>query len=151
MANTELSNKLSSLKRYGATAGGTALTLLGALSFLDAGQIAEIKAQVDILNQSFVTAYGALTKMWIILGPIGVAVAARMGWNSSGVKELAGKLLGIAANGADPKSIEAKVELVNAAASPAIGSQGVVNKELAANPATAGNVVAAPELVPAKA
>lgn len=141
MANTELQNKLSSLKRYAGTSGATLLTVLGALSFLDVQQIAEVKAQVDILNQSILTAYGALTKMWIILGPVGIAVAAKLGWNSSGVQDLAAKLFGIAKNSADPKSQEAREALVSAAASPAIGTQAIINPMLAPSPATPSNVV----------
>lgn len=141
MANTELSNKLSSLTRYAGTAGATTLTILGALSFLDAQQIAEIKAQVDILNQSVVTAYGALTKMWLILGPVAIGVAAKLGWNSSGVQALAAKLLGIAKNDADPKAQEAKEALVTAAASREIGTQAIINPTLAPSPATPPNVV----------
>ncbi len=136
MANTELQNKLSSAKRYAGTAGATLLTVLGALSFLTPEQIVEVKTQVDVLNQSIVTAYGALTKMWIILGPVGVAVAAKLGWNSSGVQALAGKLLDIAKT--DDK---AKEVLVTAAASPEIGTQAIINPSLAPSPATPGNVV----------
>lgn len=150
MANTELQNKLASAYRYAGTTGATALTVLGALSFLDAQQIAEIKAQVDIFNQSVVTAYGALTKMWLILGPIAILVAGKIGWNSSSVQSLAAKLLGIAKN--DDK---AKEVLVTAAASPDIGTQAIVNPALAASPATPGNVVAsaavAAQLPPAPA
>lgn len=148
MASTELQNKFSALKRYGVTAGGTALTIMAVLQLLSPEQVTEIKAQAEILNQSIITGYGALTKMWIIAGPVAVGFAVKMGWNSSSVQALAGKLLGIAKNDQDPKATEAKVALVNAAASPDIGSQGVVNKELAANPLTAGNVVAAPTMMP---
>lgn len=136
MPNTELQNKLSAARRYAGTAGATLLTVLGALSFLTPEQIAEVKTQVDVLNQSIVTAYGALTKMWIILGPVGVAVAAKLGWNSSGVQALAGKLLDIAKT--DDK---AKEVLVTAAASPDIGTQAIINPSLAPSPATPGNVV----------
>lgn len=136
MANTELQNKMSAAKRYAGTAGATLLTVLGALSFLTPEQIAEVKTQVDVLNQSMITAYGALTKMWIILGPVGVAVAAKLGWNSSGVQALAGKLLDIAKN--DDK---AKEVLVTAAASPDIGTQAIINPSLAPSPATPSNVV----------
>lgn len=149
--NTELQNKLSALKRYGVTAAGGALTIAGVLQLLTPEQIVELKAQADILNQSIMTGYGALTKMWIIIGPVMIGMAARLGWQSSSIKALAGKLLGIATNDADAKGATvAKVALVNAAASPDIGSQGVVNQQLAANPATAGNVVAAPEFIPGK-
>lgn len=136
MATTELQNKLSAAYRYAGTAGGTMLTVLGMMSFLDAGQIADIKAQVDIFNQSMVTAYGALTKMWLILGPAAVLVFAKMGWNSSSIQALGNKLFNIAK--VDDK---AKEVLVTAAAAPEIGTQAIINPTLAASPATPGNVV----------
>lgn len=145
MANTELQNKLSSLKRYAGTSGATLLTVLGALSFLDAQQIAEVKAQVDILNQSIVTAYGALTKMWIILGPVGIAVAAKLGWNSSGVKELAGKLLNIASGPASPQAAEAQKALVQATT--AIAQDSNIPASLEAKAALIDGAAAQPEVV----
>lgn len=148
MANTELSNKISSLKRYGVTAGATALTVLSALQLLSPEHLADLKTQADIFNHSIYSAYGALTHMWLIVGPVMVGIAVKMGWNSSSVKALGDKLFGIAANAKDPASTEAKVVIVTAAASPAIGSQGVVNPEMAANPATPGNVVATASQLP---
>lgn len=143
MANTELSNKLSSALRYGSASAGMAFTLLAVLSLLSPDQVVTLKANVETLKTSIITGYGALVNMWIILGPVAIGVAAKLGWNSSSVKALAGKLLTIATNKSDPKSAtEAKVVLVNAAASKDIGSQGVVNPDLASNPATSGNVVA---------
>ncbi len=93
---TELQNKLGALKRYGTTAVGTALTIMAALQLLSPDQIAQLKAQADILNQSIVTGYGALTKMWIIAGPVAVGIAVKMGWNSSSLQALGSKLLKMA-------------------------------------------------------
>ncbi len=92
----ELQNKLGTLKRYGTTAGATALTIMAALQLLSPEQIAELKAQADILNQSIVTGYGALTKMWIIAGPVAIGIAVKMGWNSSSMQALGSKLLKMA-------------------------------------------------------
>ena len=44
-------------------------------------------------------------------------------------------------------NVQAKVAIVNAAASPAIGTQAIVNPELAPLGATAGNVVSTPAAV----
>lgn len=148
-ADTEFGNKLNAALRYGGASAGTLFTIFGTLQFVSPEQAQDLITQVHVLNDSVLTMYGALTKMMVILGPMGVMVAGYFGVKSSSVKELAGKLLRIAANKAAPEqALEAKVAIVNAAASPDIGSQGVVNKELASNPQTAGNVVAAPELVP---
>jgi len=151
MANDlERSNKLNSAMRYGGTAASAVFAVMGALSILTPDQVTTLKADIETLKTSILTGYGALVDMWVILGPVGVLVLAKIGWNSSGVKAMAGKLFAIATTPSDPKSTEAKVAIVNAAASPAIGSLGVVNKDLAANPETSANVVAAPELVPKK-
>lgn len=151
MADTELSNKVNSGVRYSGTVLATTFTIMAALSLISPDQLVALKTNLETLKTSVVTGYGALVNMWIILGPVAIGVAAKLGWNSSGVQAMAGKLLTIAANKADPeKATEAKVAIVNAAASKEIGSQGVVNPELAANPATSSNVVASPAAIPAK-
>lgn len=147
-SNTELSNKLNSALRYGGTAAGTAFTLMAVVSLLSPDQVVQLKANVETLKTSIITGYGALVNMWIILGPVAIGVAAKLGWNSSGVQAMVRKSLSIAANTDDPKSMQAKVELVNAAASKSIGSEGVVNPTLAADPNTATNVVAASADIP---
>lgn len=148
MADTEFGNKLNAALRYGGTAAGTVMTIGAVLSILKPEQVVELKAQVEILNNSIFTAYGALMKMWLILGPIALYWLGKMGWDSSTVQSLAGKLLRIAANTADPKAMEAKIAIVNAAASKDIGSEGVVNPELAQHPETASNVVSSPAFIP---
>lgn len=150
-ADTESQNKLNAALRYGGTTAGTLFTVMGVMSLLSPDQITQLGVAVHDLNASILTAYGALTKMWVILGPVGVVILGRAGFKSSSVQAMAAKLFKIATNDNDPAQKEAKVALVNAAASPDIGSQGVVNKDLAADPATSGNVVAAPELLPPKA
>ena len=80
--------------------------------------------------------------------PQAIRLLGKMGYDSSTVKALAGKLLRIAANTADPKAMEAKIAITNAAASKEIGSQGVVNPELSTHPESASNVVSSPAFVP---
>lgn len=147
---TELQNKLNSALRYGGSNVAMLVTIMGAFSILSPEQIAEIKTQIDLLQQSILTAYGALTKMGVILGPVAAFWLAKLGWNSSTVQSLAAKLLGIAKNEAgDPKkATEAQVAIVAAAADKSVVGEngGVVAKpEIAANPATPPNVVAKPE------
>ncbi len=148
MADTEFSNKLNAALRYGGTTAGTAFTMMAVLSLLSPDQVVALKANVETLKDSILTGYGALVNMWVILGPVGVMLLAKMGYSSSSVQAMAAKLLKIAANAADPASKQAKVEIVNAAASPAVGSTGVVNKVLASDPATRPNVVASPAELP---
>ena len=141
-AITESRNKLNALLRYAGTSGGTLLTIMGVFSLLSPEQIVDVKQQIEIFNNSIVSAYGALTKMWIILGPVAIAFLAKAGWNSSTVQAMTSKLLGIATNTSNLAAAQAaRVELVKAAASPAIGTQAIVNSALAADPATPANVV----------
>lgn len=149
---TEFQNKLNSALRYGGSNAAMLFTVMGVFSILTPDQIVTLKAQIDVLQQSILTAYGALTKMGVILGPVAAIWLARIGWNSSTVQALAGKLLGIAKNEADPKkATEAQVAIVAAAADKVVVGEtgGVVAKpEIAANPATPANVVAKPEELP---
>lgn len=141
-AITETGNKLRSLLRYAGTSGGTLITIMGVFSFLSPEQIVEVKQQIEIFNESVLTMYGAVTKMGMILGPAAVILCAKLGWNSSSVQALTSKLLGIATNTSNLAAAQsARVELVKAAASPAIGTQAIVNPALAADPATPANVV----------
>lgn len=112
--DSELQNKLGALKRYAATAGGSALTIMAVLQLLSPEQVMELKAQAEIANQSIFTLYGALTKMWIIAGPVAIGIAVKLGWNSSGVQALAGKLLGIAKHDTTPAAVEAQKAIVQA-------------------------------------
>jgi hypothetical protein len=61
----------------------------------------------------------------------------KMGVNSSGFGNMMDRIFAAAKAG----NVDAKVAIVNAAASPEIGSTGVVNPAMAANPATSANVV----------
>ncbi len=148
MADTEFSNKLNAALRYGGTTAGTAFTIMAVISLLTPEQVVTLKANIETLKQSILTGYGALVNMWAILGPVAVMMLAKAGYSSSSVQAMAGKLLRIAANAADPASNKAKVEIVNAAASPAVGSTAVINKLLAADPATSAKVVSSPAEVP---
>jgi hypothetical protein len=157
MANTpapvtsEFQNKLNAGLRYTGTSAFTLFTILGVLSLITPEQLAELKTQIDVLGQSILTGYGALTKMWIILGPVGAGLMLKLGIQSSTVQALAQKLLGIAKNDQDPKATDAKVAIVSVAADPTVvGPRGgvVASAEIAANPATPANVVASPAQLP---
>lgn len=149
-ATTEFQNKLNAALRYGGSNAATLFTVMGVFSLLTPDQIVSLKAQIDVLQQSILTAYGALTKMWVILGPVAAIWLAKVGWNSSTVQAMTAKLLGIARS-ADPKATEAQVAIVTAASDKVIVGEtgGVVAKpEIAMNPATPANVVATPADLP---
>lgn len=148
---TELQNKFGALKRYGTTAAGTALTIMAALQLLSPDQIAQLKAQADILNQSIITGYGALTKMWIIAGPVAVGIAVKMGWNSSGVKAIGAKLLSMVAHEPSPPSNVSTLESISISPPVSVAdAQETISKATSATEVLAAVVAAAPAAVAAK-
>lgn len=142
MADTEFSNKLNAGLRYGATAAGTGFTILAIMSLLSADQVADLKHQLEILNSSIVTGYGALVKMWVILGPIAVGVAAKLGWSSSSVQGLASKLVKIASGPASPAAVEAQKAIVEATSTIAN------DKTIPASASASGALIAATNALP---
>lgn len=141
---TDTRNKVNTALRYlGSNATG-GLAVFVALGTLTPDQQAQILSSAHTIYQSTHDLIGAFANIWYIVFPIAAVYLGKMGVNSSGFGSMMDKIF----NAAKAGDVEAKVAIVNAAASPAIGSQGVVNPEMAANPATAPNVVAAPALVP---
>lgn len=143
-APTETKHKLNVAMRYlGSNATG-GLAVFVALGTLTPDQQVTILKSANQMYEATYSFVGAAANIWYIVFPIVALWLARLGINASSVGSMIDNVFKLAKAG----NVEAKVALVNAAASPAIGSQGVVNPELAANPATAGNVVSAPALVP---
>ena len=116
MADTETQIKLNSALRHVGTGAGTLFTLFGALQFVTPDQVAQLTAAVHDFNNSVISAYGALTKMWIILGPLGLLWMGKLGYQSSSVKALASNLLKIAAGPASPAAAEAQKAVIQATA-----------------------------------
>ena len=112
MADTETGNKLNAGLRYAGTSAATIFTMMGALAILSPDQIAQLSIAVHQLNDSILSAYGALTKMWVILGPIAALYLGKVGVQSSGVKAIAEKLLHIAAGPASPAAVEAQKAVI---------------------------------------
>jgi len=119
----------------------TLVTVLGTLSIVPKDQVQILIDNLHTLNDSLVTAYGALTKIWVIVGPIALIWLAKIGVSSSSVQGLVKSLMTQATSNT-ASAIEAKVAIVNAAANPAIGTKAIVNPELGEMAATADNVVA---------
>jgi uncharacterized protein YjeT (DUF2065 family) len=113
-ADTESKNQIKISLRYLGTAGGTAATILGAISLITPDQAKDLVQQIHILSESALTMYGALLKMWVILGPAGVIVLGYFGVKSGSIKAMATKLLGIATNEASPQASEAQKAIVQA-------------------------------------
>jgi hypothetical protein len=117
---TEGQNKLNAGLRYAGTAVGTLFTLFGAMQFVTPEQVAQLTTAVHEFNQSIISAYGALTKMWIILGPAMVIFLAKFGIQSSSVKAIGDKLLRIATGPASPGAVEAQKAAINVTAAVAL-------------------------------
>lgn len=142
---TESQNKLNAALRYAGTSAGTLFTVFGVLQFVTPEQVAQLTVAVHDFNQSILSAYGALTKMWVILGPAAVIMLGRAGFKSSSVKGIAAKLLSIAANAADPKATEAQQAIVEATSTIARDPQ--IQTSTAAKVALLDAVAAQPEVV----
>lgn len=141
---TETTNKFNVALRYlGSNATG-GLAVFVALGTLSPDQQLEILSSAKVMYESTYAFVGAFANIWYIVFPILALWLGKMGVDASGVGTMMAKVFAMAKAG----NLDAKVAIVNAAASREIGSQGVVNPELAALPSTAGNVVAAPALVP---
>lgn len=93
------SNQLNAALRYIGTSLGTLFTIFGGMQFITPDQVVQLLGAVHDFNESILSAYGALTKMWIILGPIGVVILARVGVKSSSVQAMSQKLLSVASGG----------------------------------------------------
>lgn len=108
------SNQVNTALRYLGSAGATAFTIMGALAIIPADSSKELITQLHILGDSLGTAYGALTKMWVILGPVAFIWLTKMGVNSSSVKGLLGKLTTIAQSSNPVTASQAQAGIVNA-------------------------------------
>lgn len=111
---TESQNKLNAALRYAGASASTLFTVFGVLQFVTPDQVAQLTQAVHDFNQSVLSAYGALTKMWIILGPVALFWLGKVGFQSSSVQAMAGKLLKIATSAPSPEADEAKNKLIAA-------------------------------------
>lgn len=142
---TDTSNKISAALRYlgsNATGGLSVFVVLGMLSPDQQVEILKSAHQMYDATYAFV---GAAANIWYIVFPIAAMWLAKAGINSSGFGVMMDKIFKAAKSG----NMDAKVALVNAASSRDIGTQAIVNPELAPLAATAGNVVSTPAAVPA--
>ena len=143
-APTETKHKLNVALRYlgsNATGGLAVFVALGTLS--PDQQVTILKSANEMYQATYAFA-GAAANIWYIVFPIVGVWLAKLGWNASSIGTMMDSVFAMAKAG----NVDAKVAIVNAASSPAIGTQGLVNPSLAPLAATTGNVVAAPELLP---
>jgi len=142
---TEAQSKLGSVLRHGGTAAGTLFTLFGALQFVTPEQVAQLTAAVHDFNESIISAYGALTKMWVIIGPVGIYLIGKAGWNSASIKGISQKLMAIATGPAGPAAIEAQKAVIEVTT--AVALDPAIPKSTEAKAALIDAVAAQPEVV----
>lgn len=90
---TETKNQINVVLRVVGTSAGTLFTLLGAIQFLSPEQVAQLATASHDLSDSIITGYGALLKMWVILGPLALGGLGVAGFKSGSIKALGEKLL----------------------------------------------------------
>lgn len=134
---SDTSNKISAALRYVGSNATGGLAVFVALGTLTPDQQTQILSSAHTIYQSTHDLIGAFANIWYIVFPIAAVYLGKMGVNSSGFGSMMDKIFAAAKAG----NVDAKIAIVTAAASPEIGSQGVVNPALAANPATPPNVV----------
>lgn len=108
MADTETKNQVNIGLRYLGTVGSTLFGVMGALALITPEQAQQLAAALHELSNSILTGYGALLKMWVILGPAGAIALTTLGIKSGGFKALGAKLLKMATNdvpAASPPSV----------------------------------------------
>lgn len=130
-ATTESKNQLNIALRYAGTSAGTLFTLLGAIQFLTPEQVAQLATASHDLSNSIITGYGALLKMWVILGPVVVGGLAVVGFKSGSIKSMGEKLLTLS-HGPSGNTELAKQSLIAATVSLPSVKTIVTDKETAA-------------------
>lgn len=132
---------------------GQIIAFAGGIGVMSAAQQKGLTdALVEIGNGVSMVFHGA-SSAWTILAvvaaPIVGPLLARWASNSAKVESQAAAVKAAVEDPNTAISKEAKVAIVSAAASPEIGTTAIVNPELAAEPATPGNVVSTKAAVPA--
>lgn len=138
---TEVASKTKVGLRYLASNATGAMSVFVVLGFMTPEQQADVLKNASVIYDSTYAMIGAAANIWYIVFPIIAIWLGKMGIDSSGFGNMVGRVFAAAAAG----NKDAKVALINAAASPAIGTQAIVNPDLAPLPTTPGNVVVSPE------
>lgn len=125
--------------RYAATSAATAFTIMGAMSIITPDQAQQLTAALHQLSDSIVSGYGALFKMWVILGPVIMVWLAKLGINSSTVAGLIGHLLQKAQGPAGPEAVAAQKAIIEATSTIA-KDQTIPTSQAAANTLVAATV-----------
>lgn len=142
---TDTGNKVNVALRYLASNATGGLAVFVAIGTLTPDQQVSLLKSANTIYNSSRDIVGAFANIWYIVFPIAAVWLGKMGVSSAGIGNMMDRVFAMAKSG----NLDAKVAIVNAAASPAIGTQAIVNPELAPLAATSTNVVSTPAAVPA--
>ena len=121
----------------------TAATTIAALGLVNPDDVKTFIEAIHQFNDGIAQTFGALGKMWIVVGPLAAWFVARLGITNPTVQNLLATLTKMATSGSNAEQTEKQAEIAAATASlPKV--DGVLAPELAAIPSTPGNVVATP-------
>lgn len=138
---TETTNKVNAALRYVASNVSGGLMIFVVLGAMTPEQSASVLANMHKMYSATQDFIGAFANIWYIVFPIASAWLLKMGVNSSGFGSMMDKIFA-AAKAGDP---DAKRTIINAAASPDIGTTAIINPDIAPDPKTADNVVSSPQ------
>lgn len=134
-------NQLNNVLLQAGGAIATTVTLLSAVSFIPIDQVKNFIDALHEFNAAVLTGYAAVLKMWVIIGPAAILMLAKFGFRSETAKSLMARAFKIATTAGDGTAKEAKEEIMKTAASPELGTIGILNPTMAAAN-TPDNVVA---------
>ena len=144
VAPTETSNKTKVGFRYLGTFAAGSLTLFVALGTITPENQAEILKSARVVYDSTYNIIGAVANIWYLVFPAIAAMLGKFGVDASGWGTMIDKVFAAAKAG----DKGAAVAIVNAAASPEIGTKAIINPELARDPATPPTVAVSVAALP---
>lgn len=135
---TDIGNKLNTAARYLGSNLSGGLMIFVALGAMSPDQSATVIAKMHVMYQATQDFIGAFASIWYIIFPIISAWLLKMGVNSSGFGSMMDKVFAAAKAG----NRSAQLQIVNAAASPDLGTKAIINPVLSAEPSTPPTVAA---------
>lgn len=137
-APTDTGNKINAALRYLGSNVSGGLMIFVVLGAMTPEQSASVIANTHKMYSATQDFIGAFANIWYIVFPIASAWLLKMGVNSSGFGAMMDKVFAAAKAG----NKSAQLQIVNAAASPDLGTKAIINPTLAAEPSTPPTVAA---------
>lgn len=113
MAETETQNQVNAVMRHAYTAGGTLFTILATLALIPQEKVAALMTSLHQIGDAVNQITGALSAMWIILGPLAIGLAAK---GAAFAASFRSQLKSVTSQAALPSNLEQKKEMISATA-----------------------------------